>query len=81
MGQDLSDHHVVQCKVRLVRAWIKRREVVVVGDRRIRTKKLKEQQYREVYARCIEGKGVEWDGYDNVEYMWEQVKWAMVESV
>ena len=29
MGQDLSDHHVVLCKIRLVRAWIERREVVV----------------------------------------------------
>ena len=27
-----------------------------------------------------EGKGVEWDGDSNVEHMWEQVKWAMVES-
>ena len=26
------------------------------------------------------GKGVEWDGDDNVERMWEQVKQAMVES-
>ena len=24
MGRDLSDHHVVLCKVRLVGAWIKR---------------------------------------------------------
>ena len=23
---------------------------------------------------------VEWEGDDNVEHMWEQVKWAMVES-
>ena len=30
MGQDLSDLHVLLCKVRLVGAWIKRR-VVVVG--------------------------------------------------
>ena len=27
----------------------------------------------------FERKGVEWDG-DNVEYMWEQVKWAFVDS-
>ena len=26
MGRGLSDHHVVLCKVRLVGAWIKRRE-------------------------------------------------------
>ena len=29
--------------------------------------------------RSLEGKRVEGDG-DNVEHMWEQVKWAMVES-
>ena len=46
MGRGLSDHHVVLCKVRLVRAWIKRRELVV-GARRIRSEKLKEHQYRE----------------------------------
>ena len=28
MGRGLSDHHVVRFKVRLVGAWIKRREVV-----------------------------------------------------
>ena len=26
------------------------------------------------------GMGVGWDGDDNVEHMWKQVKWAMVES-
>ena len=36
MGRGLSDHHIVLCKVRLVGAWIKRREVVV-GARRIRS--------------------------------------------
>ena len=35
MGRGLSDHYVVLCKVRLVGAWIKRREVVVEA-RRIR---------------------------------------------
>ena len=34
----LSNHHVVLCKIRLVRAWIKRTEVVV-GARRIRSEK------------------------------------------
>ena len=29
MGCGLSAHYVVLCKVRLVRAWIKRREVVM----------------------------------------------------
>ena len=28
----------------------------------------------------LEGNGVEWYGDDNIKYMWEQVKWAMVES-
>ena len=51
------------CKVRLVGAWIKRREEVV-GARRIRSEKLREYQYRE-YARSLEGKGVEWDGDNN----------------
>ena len=41
MGCSLSDHHVVLCKMRLVGAWIKRREVVV-EDRRIRSEKLRE---------------------------------------
>ena len=79
MGRDLSDHYVVLCKVRLVGAWIKRREVVVEA-RRIRSEKLREHQYREGYVRSLEGKGVEWDGDNNVEHMWEQVKQAMVES-
>ena len=39
MGRGLSDHHIVLCKVRLLEAWIKRREVVV-GARRIRSEKL-----------------------------------------
>ena len=58
MGHNLSDHHVVLCKVRLVGTWIKRRDVVV-GARRIRSKKLWEHQYREGYARSPEGKEVE----------------------
>ena len=39
----------------LVGAWIKRREVVV-GARRIRSEKLREHQYREGYAKFLEGK-------------------------
>ena len=31
-------------------------------------------------ARRIKSKRVKWDGDNNVEYMWEEVKWAMVES-
>ena len=40
MGCILSVNHVILCKVRLVGAWIKRREVVV-GARRIRSEKLR----------------------------------------
>ena len=79
MGRGLSDHHVVLCKVRLVGAWSKRREVVV-GARRIRSDKLKELQYRKGYARSLERKGVEWDGENYVEHMWEQLTRAMVEN-
>ena len=50
----------------------------MVGVRRIRNETMREHQYREGYARSLEGKGIEWDG-DNVEHMWEQVKRAMVE--
>ena len=53
---------------------------MVVGARSIRSEKLSEHQYRERYARSLEGKGVEWDGDNNVEHMWEQVKRAMVQS-
>ena len=48
--------------------------------RKIRSKKLREHLYREGYARSLEGKGVKWDGDNNVEHMWKQVKWAMVKS-
>ena len=58
---------------------IKRREVVD-GGRRIRSEKLREHQCKEEYARSLEGKRVEWDGENNVKHVWEQVKWAMVES-
>ena len=68
MGRRLTDHHVVLCKVKLVGAWIKRREVVV-GARRIRSEKLREYQYRERYARSLEGWGVEGDEDNNVEHM------------
>ena len=52
MGRGISDHHVVLCKVRLVGAWIKRREVVVKA-RRIRSEKLREHHHRERYARSL----------------------------
>ena len=53
---------------------------MAVGARRIRSEKLRDHQYREGYVRSPEGKELEWDGDNNVEYMWEQVKQAMVES-
>ena len=53
--------------------------VVVVGARRIKSKKMRDQNI-EVYARSLEGKGVVWDRDNNVEHMWEQVKRAIVES-
>ena len=49
------------------------------GASRIRTKKLREHQYRKGYARSLEMR-VEWDGENNVKHMWEQVKQGMVES-
>ena len=33
MGRGLSDHHVAMCKVKLVGSWVKRKDVVVVGDK------------------------------------------------
>ena len=41
---------------------------MVVGAKRIRGKKLREDQYREGYARSLEGKRVKRDG-NNVEHM------------
>ena len=43
VGDDLSDQYVVLCKVRLVGQWIKRRDVVI-GARRIRSEKLRDNQ-------------------------------------
>ena len=54
MGQGISDHHVVLCKVRLVGTWIKRREVVDRA-RMIRNEKLRKHQHREGYARELRG--------------------------
>ena len=41
------------------------------GARRIRSEKLRELEYREGYARSLEGKRVQWDGDINVKYMWD----------
>ena len=72
MGRGLSDHHVL-CKVGLAGTWIKRREVVN-GTRIIRSEKLREHQYIEGYAWCLESKRVQWDEGRNIEKMWEQAK-------
>ena len=50
MGRGFSDHHVVLCKVMLVRTWIKRRDGIV-STMRIRSEKMREHQYREGYVR------------------------------
>ena len=50
------------------------------GARRIRSEKLREHQYREEYARSLEGERVEWDRENNVKHTWEQVKQAIFES-
>ena len=52
MGRDLSNHHIVLCKVRLAGVWIIRKEVVN-GARKIRSEKLREPQYREGYATSL----------------------------
>ena len=43
MGRELSDHHMVLCKARLVGEWVKRRGVVV-GVRIIRSEKWREDR-------------------------------------
>ena len=75
MRRFLSYHHVVLCKVRLVGAWIKKKEVVGA-----RSEKLRGHQCMEGYPRSLEGKGVELGGYNYVNHMMEQIKQAMVES-
>ena len=50
MGRGFSDHHVVLCKVMLVRTWIKRRDGIV-RTMRIRSEEMREHQYREGYVR------------------------------
>ena len=50
------------------------------GNRMIRSEKLREHQYIEVYTRSLGSKRVEWNGERYVKHMWEQVKREMVES-
>ena len=57
MGRGHSDRHVVLCKVKLVRASINRRRVV--GTRKIKSEKMKENQHTEGYARSLVRKRVE----------------------
>ena len=52
----------------------------MVGAIRIGREKLREHQFKEGYARSLEGKGLKWDGDDNVEHIWKQMKRAMIES-
>ena len=52
----------------------------MVGARRIRSEKLRQHQYRERYARSLEGKGVGCDEDNNVGHMREQMKRAIIES-
>ena len=40
------------------------------GARKIKSEKLREQQYREGYVKSLEEKGVEWNGKNNVKDMW-----------
>ena len=53
---------------------------MVVESRRTGSEKLREHQYRERYSRSLDGNGVEWNGHNNVEHNWKQVKRATVES-
>ena len=47
---------------------------MVNGAREIRSEKLREHQYMEGYARCLERKRIDWEERGNVEQMWEQAK-------
>ena len=55
MGQGLSDHHVALCIARLVGAWITR-GMLVVGVRRIRSKKLWEHSTEKDILGLLKGR-------------------------
>ena len=55
MGQGISDHHIVMCKVRLVGMWIKRRKVVG-GIRKIRSEKLREHNTEKDMLSLLRGR-------------------------
>ena len=44
---------------------------MVDGDRGTRSKKLREHQYIEGYARSLEGKRIGWNRENNVDHVWE----------
>ena len=64
MGRSLSNHHVVLIKVS--GAGIKKRGVGK-GAKRIRSEKLRENQYKKAYAECPFNKKVEYNENSNVE--------------
>ena len=43
----------------------------MVGNKRIRSEKLRKNQYKEENARSLEMMGVEWGGENKVEHMWK----------
>ena len=49
-------------------------EEVLFRTRRIRSERLREHQFKEGYAGSLEGEGVEWDGENNDEHIWKQMK-------
>ena len=53
----------------------------VVGAKRIRSEKLKEDRYKEEYAWSLEGKRVEGDGNNVNEAYVEQVKWHWLHTL
>ena len=73
MERGLFYHYIVLCKVRLVSAWIKRREIVN-ETRRIRRKNSREHHYIERYYTCLVSNAVKWGKVRCVEQIWKQVK-------
>ena len=57
MVRGLSDSHIRLCKVRLVGAGIKKKEVEK-GGMRIKREELRKHQYREGYTRCPKSKKI-----------------------
>ena len=57
MVRGLSDYHIRLCKVRLVGAGIKKKEVEK-GGMRIKREELRKHQYTERYTRCPKSKKI-----------------------